>query len=330
MTALTDRYVHAVLRAVPGRQRADLEPDIRALVADTVDARDGHERTALAELGDPSLLAARYAEGPQHLIGPAVYGEWRHILTLLLPIIVPIIAAIVLAANLLGGSTVGEAIVAAMASAIGVGLQTVFWVTLVFAVIERVDAPGVGPKRAWSVDDLPELPDDGRVGLVESGASFVFSVLVLVGLVWVQLQSPIVIDGQRFPLFDPALWSLWLPWFIVVMGAEIALVAAIYLRGRWTVASAIANAVLGLAFVGPALYLLQNDLLFDPVLVAKLTEIAGGAWLRPTTTIIGVVVALVVFWDAVDGFLKARRASQARVTASRHPGGPNPPPRPAR
>ena len=61
MSTLTDRYVWGVLRAVPPAQRADLEPEIRAMVADAVEARVAAgvvpaeaERAAVAELGDPS------------------------------------------------------------------------------------------------------------------------------------------------------------------------------------------------------------------------------------------------------------------------------------
>ena len=39
MTTLTDRYVWGVLRAVPEPQRAELEPEIRAMVDDAVEAR---------------------------------------------------------------------------------------------------------------------------------------------------------------------------------------------------------------------------------------------------------------------------------------------------
>jgi hypothetical protein len=311
MTALTDRYVHAVLSAVPGRERADLEPDIRSLVADTVDARNGDERAALTELGDPAVLATRYADRPQYVIGPALYGEWRRLLSLLLPILVPIIFAVVLGSSLLGGSTVGESIVAAMASGFSVGLQTAFWVTLVFALIERFGTPGVPPRREWSVDDLPELPADGRVSVVEIGVSIAFNILVIAALLWVQLQSPIAIDGESFSLFDPALWSLWLPWFIGVTLLEIGMLVWILWRGRWTWGAAIVNAVLGAAFAIPAIYLLANDMLFNPALVAELAEIADGAWLDPTMTIIAVAGAVVTIWDAIDGFLKARRASLA-------------------
>jgi hypothetical protein len=78
MSTLTNRYVWGVLRAVPERQRADLEPEIRVLVADAVEARAASaqgdaaavERAALTELGDPEILAARYTDRSLHLIGP--------------------------------------------------------------------------------------------------------------------------------------------------------------------------------------------------------------------------------------------------------------------
>ena len=86
MTTLTDRYVWAVLRAVPSRQRDELEPEIRALVADAADAHadnaapDAAERAALVELGDPDALAARYTDATRFLIGPRLYPEWERLL----------------------------------------------------------------------------------------------------------------------------------------------------------------------------------------------------------------------------------------------------------
>ena len=318
MNSLTDRYVRAVLRAVPAAQRAELEPEIRALVGDAIEAResgggvnpDAAERAALEELGDPSVLAARYADRPQYVIGPTVFPEWRRLLTLLLPILVPIVSIVVFAANLLSQATVGQAITAGLGAGIGVALQTVFWVTLVFFVIERVGGGASLPARTWRVDDLPELPDDGRIGLGEVAGTLVANVVVLVGLLWVQLQPPVVIDGEAFPLFDPALWSFWLPWFIGVTVAEILFTVVLYGRGRWTWTFAVVNAALGAAFAIPGLYLLQNDLLFNPALVAKVAAASGNeTWIDVTKVVIGVVVIAVVAWDAIEGFLKARRAS---------------------
>jgi hypothetical protein len=101
MTTLSDRYVWGVLRAVPESQRADLEPEIRALVADAVDNRIATgdideldaERAALIELGDPERLAARYLGRARQLIGPVLFDAWRRVLVPALLVVVPIVAA---------------------------------------------------------------------------------------------------------------------------------------------------------------------------------------------------------------------------------------------
>ena len=270
MTTLSDRYVWAVLRALPGRERAELEPEIRSLVADAVEARaaqadvapDDIERAALTELGDPGLLAAGYATGPQYLIGPVVYPEWRRLVTMLVSILVPIIALVVLSASLISGSTVGSAIVAAGVSAFQVALQTVFWITLVMATIERATGSGLTP-RSWTPDALPKVPDDGRIGLMEVGAMLVFDVLVIAGLLWVQLLPPISIGGVAYPLFDPALWSFWLPWFIAVMVLEIGFAILLAMRGRWTWTFAVTMPCLGPPSGSPFVYLASNGLLLN-------------------------------------------------------------------
>ena len=128
MSTLTDRYVWAVIRSVPGRQRTELEAEVRALVADAIEAQaaadptnpEAAERAALSELGDPGVLAGRYADRTQYLIGPKLFPEWRRLLTTLLPIVPPIVGVVVLAANLLSGSTVGQAIVAGLGTGFSV------------------------------------------------------------------------------------------------------------------------------------------------------------------------------------------------------------------
>jgi hypothetical protein len=325
MTSLTDRYVWSVLRAIPESQRSDLEPEIRALVADATEARtaagetspEAAERAALLELGDPELLAARYSDRHLYLIGPALFLEWRRLLMLLLPIVVPIVGIVVGTANLFGGSTVGEAIVAGLGAAFTAAVQLVFWITLIFAIMERAVGRRSEPMRNWSLDDLPDVPDSERLGAVELVMSLVASLFVAGAILWLQLQPPILIDGRSVPLFDPALWSFWLPWFLVITLLEIAFTVALYLRGRWTWPFAVANAALGAAFAIPAIWLLLNDLLLNPVLVAELEATVNRNWLEATTVIMGSAIVVIVTWDAVEGFVKAYRntAHGERATA---------------
>ena len=65
MSTLTDRYVWAAVRSIPEKQRGELEPELRGLIADTADAQREKgvadadvERATLLELGDPERLAA--------------------------------------------------------------------------------------------------------------------------------------------------------------------------------------------------------------------------------------------------------------------------------
>ncbi len=260
--------------------------------------------------GDPGTLAARYTDRPMFLIGPALFPEWRRLVTTLIGILVPIVAIVAGASSLVGESTIGQAIVSALGAGAQVAVQTAFWVTLVFAAIERTTGiAGIttNPKD-WKVDDLPELPDDGRVSPVEFGFTLAFDILVILGLLWVQFAEPIAIEGTAYPLFDPSLWSPWLLWFLLVFVGEALFAIALFVRGRWSMPMAVINAVLGAAFAIPAIYLLANALLLDPGLVDAITSTTGTEWLEITTWVTALVIALVVFFDAYDGFMKARRA----------------------
>ena len=317
MTSLTDRYVRAVLRAVPSAKRTELEPEIRALVADAAEAHAGHaspeaaEHAALAELGDPDALAAQYMDTTRFLIGPRLYPEWQRLLLLLLPIVTPISGIAVAAVGWVGGKPVGEAIVSGLGVAFTVVVQLTFWFTLVFAIAERTGsqvAPLTG--QPWSPDQLPDVPAADRMSLGEAIATIVFGLFVLVAIVWVQVASPIVIEGTAYPLFDAATWAWWLWYVLALTIAEIVFAAALYLRGRWTWGFAIVNAVLAGALAIPAVYLIQANLLFNDELVAAIDAQASGDWFGTTMAITVLVIVLVTAIDAVDGFRKAWRTSR--------------------
>lgn len=314
MTTLTERYVQAVLRGVPAGQRADLEPEIRALVADAIDAQpdastpDLAERAALTELGDPDALAGRYADRTRFLIGPRLYADWLRLLTFIVPLVGTIVTIVVGAATWLDGQNTGSVITGAVGAGVASAAQAAFWVTLVFALIERTESGNPFPtRRPWTLDDLPQVQARERLSIGEAAAAIAANVFVIVAIAWLQVASPIVLDGVRYPLFDPALWSFWLPYFMVVAGLEIVFAVVLYARGRWSWAMAIVNAALNAAFAIPALQLLQQDLLFNPDVVAKLEQLAGGAWFGPTGSIIAIAVVAVVAIDTVDGFRKAWR-----------------------
>jgi hypothetical protein len=326
MANLVDRYIWGVLSAVPESQRADLEPEIRALVADAVEARtaagtpaesaEAAERAALTELGDPELLASRYTDRTLYLIGPRYFLVWKRLLLTLLPIVVPLATIAVVAAQALAGQT---SLLAALGSgltvAYNVTIGLVFWFTLVFAIAERTTGKP-GPEFTWSPDRLPDVPTYGRLTPLELALSVAGLVFAAVFIVWQQVASPVTIAGVTYPMFDPALWSFWLPWFLAVIGLEVVFTGALYRRGRWTWPFAVVNALLGAAFAIPAIWLLQTGQLWNPAAVDALQTAGAGGAISVVSAIIAITIAVIVVWDAVDGFVKAYRTSRHLVSAT--------------
>jgi len=313
MNTLTDRYVWAAARTLPETQRAEFGRELRERIGDVIDARVERgaapadaEHAALVELGDPVQLAASYIDRPLQLIGPKYFLAWWRLLKLLLVIVVPISAAGLLLAQLIAGADIGEMIGTTIGTTLSVGVHLCFWVTLVFAVLERSPGSSV-PVTTWTPEQLPQPRDDARAGrLGDLIASVVFLVLFAVAIVW-QQSGAIWIDGERqpIPVLDPALWSFWIPWFLGLIVLEIAFAIVIYLRG-WTWVMAGLNVLLNVAFAVPALWLFLSGQLFAPEFV----EAIGWPWGEAS----GVTVAVFVFavigvtlWDIVDGFLKAAR-----------------------
>ncbi len=311
MTTLTDRYVWGVLRAVPARQRDELGPEIRALVADAIEAREGAgvpstdaERAALVELGDPEILASRYTDRPMALIGPRLYPEWRRLLALLLPIVVPIATAATVVAAAIGGQGPTQLVGTGVTTAFNVALQLAFWITLVFAIMERAGTHAVDVDP-WTPDRLPEIPAPTRPGLAETVVVVVSIGIGLVLLAWQQLARPIVVDGTGYPLFNPDLWSFWLPWFAGLLVVDGILAVVLWRAGGYTWLLATVNLVTGLAFVIPATKVLQDGTLFDPGLTAAVNAQGFGPTLAPGGIVLAVMMVISQAIDIVDGYRKA-------------------------
>ena len=231
----------------------------------------------------------------------------------LLPVVVPIVAIVGMAAkSFAGDASIGDVVAAGITAAITVAIQLVFWFTLVFAVLERTADRSWDVGTQWTPDKLPALPAQGRPSLAELALSATGLVFAAVFIVWQQVAAPIAVGGQSYPVFDPALWSFWLPWFLVVIGLELVFTGLLYRAGRWTWPFAVANAILAAAFAIPALWLIQTDRLWNPAAVDALASVGLGDAIAPISVIIGVSIAVISAWDAVDGFLKASRTTGRR------------------
>jgi hypothetical protein len=333
MSTLSDRYVWGVMRSIPEKQRADLEPEIRALVADAVEATQARaaaeaaanpdavthadsgpaaaERAALTGLGDPELLAARYTDRSLYLIGPAHFLDYKRLLTLLLSIVVPIVTLATMAAGFIAQQAVLSAVLNGLNAGLMVGVQLAFWITVAFVAVERSGKGKAGPFDAWSLDDLPQTPAPARLTAGEAIMSIIGGVVLLGVIAW---GPPFITttDGatNTVPFFNPALADTWAPWFVAVAVAQIAFAIVVYAARRWNWPIAFVNGALDAAFVIPAVWLLQTGQLLSPQVEAEMERIGAGAAMAPTVAVMSVVLVAVFAWDAIDGFLKAYRAGR--------------------
>lgn len=313
---LTERYVAAVVRRLPEKGRSDVATELRASIADEIEARieagaapETAERDALVALGDPDRLAAGYAGRPLQLIGPAVYLDWRRLLTVLLSIVLPLTAGgLVLSQTLTGASPV-DIVLGTLGSVASVGIALAFWVTVVFAIIERTGGAD-RPITAWAPESLPASDAKPQVGIDVLVGGVLGLVFLAAGLI-AQTAFPTFRDaqGEAIPFLAPELWSWWIPYFAAVLVAELVLAIVLYRRRAWNLGLAVGNIVLNVAFAVPMIALLQTDAIVNPAFSAQLADVPEVLEVGAQAAVVtAVAVAVIALWDCMDGVLKAARA----------------------
>ena len=314
--SMTDRYVAAVLAGVPSDRRPEVEARLRDAIGRDVRARladgqseDEAERTVLTALGDPMRVSAGYSGRDLHLIGPAVYPDYIRLLRLLLVVVVPIVAIVVGAVTAMSGVDLWQVLVSGVGTAFTVGVQVAFWVTVVFALIDRYGSRTRTATGMWDLDDLPEPPSRG-VSLGGTIASVVGLTLLAWFLIWQPgYQESFDPGGPSIPILDPALDAFWIPFLVGVVVASIVLEIAVYLKGRWTVPLAAVNTVLSLAFAVPVVWLASTDQLLNPVFVSAVTVEGVASVVSAVPVLIAWLIVVLSVIDIADGWWKALRST---------------------
>ena len=269
---LTESYIHEVVKRIPADQRTDVADELRTTIADTVDARDtdpaAAEREVLTEMGDPILLAARYADRPLALIGPRFYPTYLRILVLLLSTVLPIVVVVMVMLDVVDHHDVGSAIGAGFAAVLTVGGQMIAWLTVVFALIDRAAArDGSADEPApWTPDRLPETPakKSGERVELRACAGAVWHAFLIGVIVWQYLAEPFPTPHGHSPVLDPALWTGWI-W--PILAGLVGLLAVDVWQAavrRPTLRSATWFASASAVFALPLAWILYRNEFFDP------------------------------------------------------------------
>jgi hypothetical protein len=320
MDTLTDRYVWAVTRRVPHEQRKAIGEDLRVELAarvaekaaagtDTASA----EAEAVREFGDPDRRAADVTGQPAYLIGPTHFFDYRRLMMIVLGAVTPSVFGALLLVQAIAGTDLWSAVLSALTVSITVAVQVGFWITVAFAVMERTSRGRRSTPSSWEPNDLPQVPT-AKVGIGETIFALLAYLLFIGLLVWQQnIWVVQTAGGEGIPLLDSALWSFWIPWFIVLAVLEMAFALVLYATGHWTWVMAWINVFLNLAFAVPAVVLIVTD----QVLSAQFREVFGE--LMPAIEIFlrifPFVLVGVAILDVGDGFRKAYRAERPALVA---------------
>lgn len=317
-STLSERYIAATVKDLPAELHAEVRPELEASIGDAVEARisqgegrEAAERTVLTELGDPAILAAEYADRPLQLIGPRYYLMWWNLLKRLLAIIPAVVFAVVALVEMLTGGDLGSVLAESIVATISAILHVCFWVTLVFAIMDR---SGADSGITWDVDQLPE-PREEHAGRGDLIASLIFLGLMLVALVWDQVPGFFRVDDQPVPILNPELWPWMMLGLVALIAVEAVFAIVLYVQRGWNVALALINTALAVLFLSWTVTLLFRGEFFSAEFADLwLEHNVADAALNTLAVMVGFGVAVICVWDSIDGWLKTFRNTRS-VTA---------------
>lgn len=316
-TTLTDRYVWTVTRHLPDDIGPDVARELRATIADAVDARVEAgvepamaEGEVLSELGDPDVLARTYGGRPAYLIGPGVYPDYVRLMRILPVIVLPLVLVASFVARVATtDESWGQVLLDSFLLLLSVGVHLAFWVTLTFAVIEwsRPEAERDRPLSEWRPDQLTTEVPWRSVGIGETVASVVFSLAMAALVAW-QFAG---VSGDAVQVLNPEVDLIWKAALVGLFVVDAVLALVVWQVGRWTPTLAAVNVASNAAAAILLLWLLSRDELLTD-LPTVLGERFGWStdWSVPAALVAAGIVVITV-WDGLEAVVKARRSVRA-------------------
>ncbi|MEC0275610.1 MULTISPECIES: HAAS signaling domain-containing protein [Peribacillus] len=325
---LIELYIQEVTRRLPEKNRADIALELQSTIEDMLpeDYTEQDVKAALLKLGDPVTLASGYRDRPMHLIGPRYYDVYISLLKMILPI-----AAVISLIALVGdnpfrdtGNTVMEAIFKiigkGISSIISTGIQVFFWLTLSFAILERLDtskdqSPVTKDLKPWTPENLKDIPNISKkkaVPMVEVFASLLglsvfaalyFNAANLLGVYEKRNGSLIFVT----PSFNQDVLNSY--WLLVSCVIIIGVLLAIYklFLGRWTLKLALFHAIYQLLYTLAFIIIISNPDLLNPEFLAyQRTLFSIDEWKSSIYWGLILISIIIAAYDTYQGFRKAK------------------------
>lgn len=285
---LLDRYLQAVKFWLPKGQREDIAAELGDDIWSRIEEEEGglgrklnqaEVAAILKQSGRPLLVASRYL--PQEsLIGPVLFPIYRFVLKIVVwyPIAWLLVSAglMIFFPNLRGEQSLGGSLLQMWGPLWHATLTVVVLVTLVFAVLERVQARSHF-LQDWDPVKLPPARDPGRISRVNSAVELGANAILIAVLIGATASGSIYLGGgvrvDLMPVWQGFFWA-----FLLLGLANITLAAANLFQPHWTSVSAGTRLILDCAGMVAFCWLLKASVLAGIVAPnlspARATEIA--------------------------------------------------------
>jgi len=326
---MIDLYIQEVTRRLPEKSREDIALELRSTIEDMLpdDYTEEEVKSVLEKMGNPAILASGYLDRPMHLIGPRYYDVYINLLKIILPIagVISLISLIATTMFSYSGDEAALNIILDLAGhgiweVLSTGIQVFFWLTVVFAIIERTDhkqsqTPLTACFKEWTPDDLnniPYIPKEKAISKVE----------VFLGLLWTAIWASVYFNaasllgvyekgsnGLEFvtPTFNQEVLISYWPLVVIVIGLEIALDMYKLKTGHWNRKIAVLNTVMHVVSSVVFIIVISNNQLFNPTFVTYITDLFSlsgdfGNWFAGGAIFIFLLFAVI---DIYQGYRKS-------------------------
>ena len=200
---LMERYIYAVAKRLPKKQREEVSMELHELLNDLVEARCGDMtpsekdiKVVLTEFGTVSEVVAKYRDDSGRLIGEPYYTTYLYVMKIVLIVTLSIAVASVVISSIIDGLSGNLSILELFGRIISWPIEAVVGsfaiVTMVFAVLDYFKVNIT--KEVDSIEMLPKLPKQvaKKYGISkgETITELVFLAIFVIGFVTAPLWLP--------------------------------------------------------------------------------------------------------------------------------------------
>lgn len=284
---IINRYVYAVTRNLPEKQREDIEKELKTLIDDMIEELEESEsyeskvKKVLLELGDPEVLADNYRGSKRYLIGPKNYDKYITILKIVLGAVFIGISIGVIVGSIfnntdLQSSNITSNIVDIFSNYLGALfsalLQGFAWTTVAFAIAERNSANDTGirlQKDKWTLSELPIIPEKKAIiSPIESVVAILFSTIFMAILYFSPELFAAYIRNPNgisiIPVFNLEILMGYKIFFVIIFILSILKEVLKLISRRWTLKLAVSFTFLSVISTILMLIVFTNPGVWNP------------------------------------------------------------------